>query len=246
MAVDKSSPDPPHYRRLIYGRRQGHRLHAAQARRVAQMLPEFEPTLSAPDFAGWFGARAPEMGFDTYALEIGFGGGEHLAACAKAAPQTGFIGCEPFINGVAKLLGQIETGGIENLCVHHGDARDVMAAMPAGVLDQAFLLYPDPWPKKRHHKRRFVNQENLDSLFRVLAPNARLLVATDITAYADWTLAEIMHHGGFVWHAQCRADWLQAPKNWPGTRYEQKALAAGRTPHYLEFTRRDVPIPGAL
>ena len=160
----------PQNRRLIYGRRQGHRLHPAQARRVTEILPEFEPKLSAPDISGWFGTRAPEMGFDTYALEIGFGGGEHLAACAKAAPQTGFIGCEPFINGVAKLLGHIEAGGLENLCVHHGDARDVMAAMPAGVLDQVFLLYPDPWPKKRHHKRRFVNQENLDSLFRVLAP----------------------------------------------------------------------------
>ena len=246
MAVDKSSPDPPHYRRLIYGRRQGHRLHPAQARRVAEILPEFEPKLSAPDISGWFGTRAPEMGFDTYALEIGFGGGEHLAACAKTAPRTGFIGCEPFINGVAKLLGHIEAGGLENLCVHHGDARDVMAAMPAGVLDQAFLLYPDPWPKKRHHKRRFVNQENLDSLFRVLAPDARLLVATDIAAYADWTLAEIKQHGGFVWRAQGRADWLGPPEDWPGTRYEQKARAACRVPHYLEFSRRNAPVPGEL
>ena len=246
MPTDKKSPEPLHNRRLIYGRRQGHRLHAAPAQRVYEMLPEFEPELSASDFRGWFGARAPEAGFDTYTLEIGFGGGEHLAACAKAAPQTGFIGCEPFINGVAKLLGYIEAEGLENLCVHHGDARNVMAAMPAAALDQAFLLYPDPWPKKRHHKRRFVNQENLDSLFRVLVPNARLLVATDIAAYADWTLAEIKQHGGFVWHAQCRADWLRAPKHWPGTRYEQKACAVGRVPHYLEFTRREAPVPGAL
>lgn len=246
MPTDKKSPEPPHNRRLIYGRRQGHRLHAAPARRVAEMLPEFEPEFSATDLAGWFGARLPEAGFDTYALEIGFGGGEHLAARAKAAPQTGFIGCEPFINGVAKLLGYIEAENLKNLCVHHGDARDVMAAMPAATLDQAFLLYPDPWPKKRHHKRRFVNQENLDSLFRVLAPNARLLVATDIAAYADWTLAEIKKHGGFVWRAQCRADWLHAPAHWPGTRYEKKALAAGRVPHYLEFTRRSAPMPGAL
>ena len=244
--MDKKSPEPPHNRRLIYGRRQGHRLHAAPARRVSEMLPEFEPKLSASDFKGWFGARAPEVGFDNYALEIGFGGGEYLAACAKAAPQTGFIGCEPFINGVAKLLGYIEAEGLENLCVHHGDARDVMETMRAAVLDQAFLLYPDPWPKKRHHKRRFVNQENLDSLFRVLAPNARLLVATDIAAYADWTLAEIKQHGGFFWHAQSRADWLTAPKFWPGTRYEQKACAAGRVPHYLEFTRRETPVPGSL
>ncbi|MED5323378.1 MAG: tRNA (guanosine(46)-N7)-methyltransferase TrmB, partial [Pseudomonadota bacterium] len=159
MPTDKTNPDTLQNRRLIYGRRQGYRLHPKQARRVVEILPEFEPKFSASDLSGWFGNRAPEMGFDTYALEIGFGGGEHLAACAKAAPQTGFIGCEPFINGVAKLLGHIEAGGLENLCVHHGDARDVMAAMPACVLDQAFLLYPDPWPKKRHHKRRFVNQE---------------------------------------------------------------------------------------
>ncbi|MEC8177171.1 MAG: tRNA (guanine(46)-N(7))-methyltransferase TrmB [Pseudomonadota bacterium] len=246
MPTDKTNPDTLQNRRLIYGRRQGYRLHPKQARRVVEILPEFEPKFSASDLSGWFGNRAPEMGFDTYALEIGFGGGEHLAACAKAAPQTGFIGCEPFINGVAKLLGHIEAGGLENLCVHHGDARDVMAAMPACVLDQAFLLYPDPWPKKRHHKRRFVNQENLDSLFRVLAPNARLLVATDIAAYADWTLAEIKQHGGFVWRAQCRADWLGAPADWPGTRYEQKAHAASRVPHYLEFSRRNAPLPGAL
>ena len=246
MPTDKKNAEPPHIRRLIYGRRQGHRLHAAPARRVSEMLPEFEPELSASDLKGWFGARAPEAGFNSYTLEIGFGGGEHLAACAKAAPQNGFIGCEPFINGVAKLLGYIEAEGLENLCVHHGDARNVMAAMPAAALDQAFLLYPDPWPKKRHHKRRFVNQENLDSLFRVLVPNARLLVATDIAAYADWTLAEIKQHGGFLWRAQCRADWLRAPQHWPGTRYEQKARAVGRVPHYLEFTRREAPMPGAL
>ena len=183
------------------------------------------------------------MGFDTYALEIGwrrrtFGG------VPRPCRKPDLSAASPLLTAWQNCWDKLKSG-LENLCVHHGDARDVMAAMPAGVLDQAFL-YPDPWPKKRHHKRRFVNQENLDSLFRVLAPNARLLVATDITAYADWTLAEIMHHGGFVWHAQCRADWLQAPKNWPGTRYEQKALAAGRTPHYLEFARRDVPIPGAL
>ena len=246
MPTDKKSAEPLHNRRLIYGRRQGHRLHAAPARRVSEMLPKFEPELTASDLKGWFGGRAPEAGFDTYTLEIGFGGGEHLAACAKAAPQTGFIGCEPFINGVAKLLGYIEAEGLENLCVHHGDARNVMAAMPAAALDQAFLLYPDPWPKKRHHKRRFVNQENLDGLFRVLVPNARLLVATDIAAFADWTLAEIKQHGGFLWHAQCRADWLRAPKHWSGTRYEQKACAVGRVPHYLEFTRREAPVPGAL
>jgi tRNA (guanine-N7-)-methyltransferase len=246
VPTDKTAPNPSQPRRLIYGRRQGHRLHAAQARRVGAMLPEFEPKLSAPDFAGWFGARAPEMGFGAYALEIGFGGGEHLAAQAKAFPEIGFIGCEPFLNGVAKLLGQIEAEGLTNLCVHHGDARDVMAAMPAGVLGQAFLLYPDPWPKKRHHKRRFVNRENLDSLFRVLMPGARLLVATDIADYANWTLAEIKKHGGFVWRARQRADWLHAPSNWPGTRYEQKALAAGRVPHYLEFTRRETILPGAL
>ena len=118
-----------------------------------EILPEFEPKFSASDLSGWFGLRAPEMGFDTYALEIGFGGGEHLAACAMAAPQTGFIGCEPFINGVAKLLGHIEAGGLENLCVHHGDARDVMA-MPAGVWTKHFF-YIDPLAQKTSPQAAF-------------------------------------------------------------------------------------------
>ena len=174
MATDKTSPDPPHNRRLIYGRRQGHRLHAAQARRIAEMLPEFEPELTGRQSRAMVWRAGAGNGFDTFALEIGFGGGEHLAACAKAAPRTGFIGCEPFINGVAKLLGHIEAEGLENLCVHHGDARDVMAAMPANALDQVVSFISRPMAEKRHHKRRFVNQENLDSLFRILAPQCPL------------------------------------------------------------------------
>ena len=169
MATDKTSPAPPHNRRLIYGRRQGHRLHAAQARRIAEILPEFEPELTAGNLAQWFGARVPETGFDTFALEIGFGGGEHLAACAKAAPRTGFIGCEPFINGVAKLLDKLKPG-VWKICVYIM-AMPVMSwqLCPPVCWTKHFFI-SRPVAKKRHHKRRFVNQENLDSLFRVLPP----------------------------------------------------------------------------
>ena len=235
-----------HKRRLIYGRRQGHRLHPRQAQRIATMLPRLQPDLSLDDLSAWFddGKAVPRL--FQFALEIGFGGGEHLAARAQSTKNIGYVGCEPFINGVAKLLGHIEAQALDNVCVHHGDARDVLAAMPAASIAVAYLLYPDPWPKKRHHKRRFVNQENLHSLFRVLTPDAYFLVATDIADYADWTLAAIRAHGGFSWQAKQRRDWMTPPAGWPGTRYEQKALAAGRVPHYLEFKRRAAIAPGQL
>ena len=194
------------------------------------------------------------IGFDgvkqDYALEIGFGGGEHLAARAKAAPDIGFIGCEPFLNGVAKLLLAIieasEADNLRNIIVHDDDARDVLDALPDASLGTIYLLYPDPWPKKRHHKRRFISAANLQQIFRVLRPGGAFLVASDIADYLNWTLIHMKAHGGFDWAATQSEDWQCAPKDWPGTRYEAKAKAAGRKLGYLVFSRRTHRQPATL
>ena len=229
-------------RRIVYGRRQGHKLHPRQQKLVDELLPQRRPDLAAPDApAGWFAHP-----HEAYALEIGFGGGEHLAARAKADRHIGHIGCEPFINGVAKLLIDVERDDLTNVAVHDDDARPLMAALPDQCLAAAYLLYPDPWPKKRHNKRRFINRENLDTLFRILRPGAAFLVASDIADYLDWTLTHMRAHGGFAWQATKSADWLDPPAGWPGTRYEAKAQRAGRQAGYLHFVRRDAQSPGFL
>ncbi len=221
-------------RRFIYGRRQGHRLHPRQAKLVDSLLPTLRLDLAQ--------AKTLDKCFDrprqSYALEIGFGGGEHLAARAAANPDTGYIGCEPFINGVAKLLLSISEDGMNNIRIHDDDARDVLDALPDGGLDVVYLLYPDPWHKLRHNKRRFISQKNVQEIFRVLRPGGQFFVASDIADYLAWTLSHVKRHGGFSWTAKRADDWLQAPPAWPGTRYEAKAIAAGRQPGYLQFERR--------
>lgn len=169
-------------------------------------------------------------------LEIGFGGGEHVIHMAAANPQVGIIGCEPFVNGVAMLLGKIRKANVPNLTVHPGDVRDLFDVLPDGVLSKVFLNYPDPWPKKRHHRRRFVTQEHLQPLFRVMAPGAELRVATDIKDYVRQTMEEVPK-AGFAWTAEVPDDWRVPWSDWLSTRYEQKALREGRTPHYMTFLR---------
>lgn len=170
-------------------------------------------------------------------LEVGFGGGEHMVHQAARNPGVGIIGCEPFVKGVAMLLGKIRAAGVDNLAVHPGDVRDLFDVLPDGSIDKAFVLYPDPWPKKRHHRRRFVTPEFLDPLARVLNPGAEVRVATDITDYVRQTLEE-MPKAGFDWLAERPDDWRTPWDDWISTRYEQKALREGRAPHYLTFRRR--------
>ena len=170
-------------------------------------------------------------------LEIGFGGGEHLVHMAKTYPDMGIIGCEPFINGVAMLLGKIREAGVTNLKVHPGDARDLFDVLPDGCVQKAFLNYPDPWPKKRHHRRRFVTQEHLQPLAQVMAQGSEFRVATDIPDYVRQTMQEVPQ-AGFEWLAEGPADWREPWEDWFSTRYEQKALREGRTPHYMTFRRR--------
>lgn len=168
-------------------------------------------------------------------LEIGFGGGEHLVHMAATYPQVEIIGCEPFVNGIAMLLGKIRQAEVQNLCLHPGDVRDLFDVLPAGCLSKVFLNYPDPWPKARHHRRRFVTPEYLHPLARAMQPGSELRVATDIPDYVRQTLEEVPPAGfDLVHEAGPGGAW----EDWLSTRYEQKALREGRVPHYLTFRRR--------
>ena len=219
----------------LYGRRKGKRLRQRQDGLVSDLLPQIELNLSS-------GAIAPEVLFGRPSaelrMEIGFGDGARLIEQATLNPDIGFIGCEPFVNGVAKALAAIDHGGIRNLRVHNGDARDVLEALPEHSIDRIELLYPDPWPKRRHHKRRILSDEFLSATARVLKPGAALRFATDIDDYCGWGLARVQRSPDFLWLAQEPADWLQPWDGWQATRYEQKARREGRTSAYLTFIRK--------
>ena len=224
--------------RNFYGRFKGKGLRKSQEawldEDLATLSPgkvswEDDPEHAALDLAGLFGDR------DLW-LEIGFGGGEHMIHQATQNPDVGFIGCEPYINGVAMLLGKIREAGAENIRIHPGDARDMFDVLPSESVSKAFLLYPDPWPKKRHHRRRFVTQEHLVPLHGVMKPGAILRVATDIPDYVRQTLQEVPK-AGFEWLAETAEDWRQPWGDWISTRYEQKAFREGRSAHYLTFRR---------
>jgi tRNA (guanine-N7-)-methyltransferase len=215
----------------LYGRRLGRPLSAHQQTLVNTLLPRIGLPSGPLDLAVLFpGARE-------FALEIGFGGGEHLAAQAHAHPEMGFIGCEPFLNGVAKLLTSVEEGSLPNVRVHADDARGVLARLDDRSLSRVFLLFPDPWPKLRHHKRRFIQPETLDALARVMRSGAELRIATDHGEYAAWALMHLMRDDRFRWTAALSQDWSARGVDWPATRYEQKALQAGRSCCYLRFLR---------
>ena len=187
----------------------------------------------SPDDVGSLFPHEPEH----VRLEIGFGGGEHLIARALAEPDAGFIGVEPFVDGMAKAVAAIVDGTIGNVRLYDGEASVLLDWLPGAALDSVDILYPDPWPKKRHWKRRFISPENLASLARVLKSGGDLRFASDIPSYVEWTLRLILGHADFVWTAESAADWTMPFPGWPGTRYEAKALKAGRTPTYLAFKR---------
>lgn len=234
--------------RNFYGRLKGKHLRKSQEvyldEDLAALSPgpvdwDVNPDRTNLDLAAMFGGR------DVW-LEVGFGGGEHLVHQAVSNPDVGIIGAEPYINGVAMLLGKIRKAGGDNIRVHPGDARDLFDVLPDASISKAFLLYPDPWPKKRHHRRRFVTGEHLVPLARVLKPGAEFRVATDIPDYVRQTLEEVPRHG-FDWLAEGPGDWREPWDDWIATRYEQKALREGRVPHYLTFRRNDqVPSGGSI
>ncbi|NWG93002.1 MAG: tRNA (guanosine(46)-N7)-methyltransferase TrmB [Parvularculaceae bacterium] len=218
----------------LYGRSKGHSLRANHQRLMAELLPRVatpDPADGPIDLAALF----PEA--NDFALEVGFGGGEHLAFQAARAPATGFIGAEPFLNGVAKLLQHIEKEGLSNVRIHHGDARPLMEALPQGRFSRIFVLHPDPWPKKRHYKRRMISPWFFKEAARLLKSGGTLRVASDIPDYVRWTLMHAQGAPDFEWTAARAADWKERPADWPETRYEAKAVREGRPPCYLEFRR---------
>ena len=224
--------------RNFYGRLKGKHLRPSQQAYLQEDLEKLSPGAvdwnvnpdrKPIDLQSLFGGRP-------LWLEIGFGGGEHMVHQAMQNRDTGFIGCEPYINGVAMLLGKIRKEQCDNIRIYPGDIRDMFDVLPEASVARAFLLYPDPWPKKRHHRRRFVTPEHLEPLARVMQPGAIFRVATDIPDYVRQTLQMVPKHG-FEWLCEGPSDWREPWSDWISTRYEQKALREGRTPHYLTFRR---------
>jgi tRNA (guanine-N7-)-methyltransferase len=215
----------------FFGRRRGKRLRAAQGRLVETLLPRLR--IGGDADIGAFRALFPQ----DLRLEIGFGGGEHLAHEARAHPRVGFIGCEPFVNGIAKLLAIIDQERLANIRISDEDAMKLLPRLPDAAFGRVSILFPDPWPKRRHRKRRILSDETLAELARAMLPGAELRFATDIDDYAGWALARVMRSSDFRWTAERAEDWRRPWPDWPGTRYEAKAIREGRLPSYLTFER---------
>ena len=216
----------------LYGRGQGKPLSARQARLVEILFPKL-----ALSETGEIDPASLFPGKIRFALEIGFGSGEHLLTQAEAAPNTGFIGAEPFLNGMAKALAGIEARGLSNIRLCRGDARRLLPRLKPASLDQIYLLFPDPWPKTRHHKRRFVQDDTARDLARCLKPGGCLRFASDVAHYQAWALAHVLRARAFDWTAERARDWRTAPEDHVTTRYEQKRLGDA-PPVFLNFTRR--------
>lgn len=218
-----------------FGRRRGRILSARQRRLMAEVLPELQPdlTIAPPQPLGkLFGPPLEQVW-----LEIGFGGAEHLVWQAQANPGIGLLGCEPFEDGVAKALVAIEEGSVTNIRIHPDDGRDLLRWLPKGSISRAFILFPDPWPKRRHAKRRLIGKQLVAELARVMNSGAELRIATDIDDYLRTSLLAFRGQSDFAWNCRSPADWRQRPGDWPPTRYEQKALREGRRCYYLSFIR---------
>jgi tRNA (guanine-N7-)-methyltransferase len=230
-----ATPSPPADHRL-YGRRRGRPLRAGRRLLRDARLPQLAIELAKS------GALDPASLFATPVaavwLEIGFGGGEHLAEQAERHPDVGFIGCEVFDNGIARLVGEIARGDLANIRIFADDARLLLDRLEPGSIARVFVLFPDPWPKERHHKRRLVASATLDRLAAVMRPGTELRLATDDRFYLAWMLEHLTAHPDFVWAARRPQDWRERPADWPPTRYEAKARTAGRTPVFLRFLRR--------
>lgn len=221
-------------RGAFYGRRIGKTLRGLQQDALAHLLPRYRLDLDAAAAPADLFA-APRQG---YWLEIGCGCGEHLIDHAARRPGMGFIGVEPFLNGLARMLVDLDAGGLANVRVFDLDAALLLDRLPTASLDGVDLFYPDPWPKKRHWKRRFVRPDNLDRFARVIRPGGLFRFASDVPHYVGWTLAHTRAHGAFTWKAERADDWRTPYPFWPGTRYEAKAITQGRVPTYLTFVRR--------
>ena len=234
---DASSDDGAgaHPHGSFFGRRKGHKLRLHQADLIEHLLPRLALDIGKPgppDLAGLFDPPA-----DAVRLEIGFGGGEHLIAEARAFPDTGFIGCEPYVNGMAKILAQIEAHNIGNIRLFAGDAAELLAWAPPHSLDRIDLIHPDPWPKRRHWKRRFVQDATVAAMARALKPDGEFRFVSDIDAYGAWTLAHLLRSPDFAWTAERASDWRLPWPDYTMTRYGRKAEREGRQAAYLQFRK---------
>ena len=221
--------------RAFFGRRKGHALKPRQAELFETLLPRAKLDLTKPPPADLRALFVPPV--DRVRLEIGFGGAEHLLAQASAEPHTGIIGADAFVNAIAKALAGIDAHKLHNVRLHFGDASELIDWLPPTSLERIDLLYPDPWPKRRHWKRRFVQDEMLVRLARILLPGGEFRFATDIPDYADYVLMRILRSADFVWTAQTAEDWRKPWAGYSQTRYEAKALRQARVPAYFDFRR---------
>jgi tRNA (guanine-N7-)-methyltransferase len=217
----------------FYGRRKGKILRTARQ----DAYDGFLPSITIPD-----NIAEPSALFDFKPekiwMEVGFGDGEHLIYQAMQNPDIGLIGCEPFINGIANLCVDIQENNVRNIRIWPDDARLLLPKLPDACLDRFFLLNSDPWPKTRHHKRRFVQKETLDDIHRLLKPGAQFRMSSDHAALVSWQLEKTYFHGGFDWSARSQADWAERPQDLPETRYQGKGLKQGRPTSFLDFTRK--------
>jgi tRNA (guanine-N7-)-methyltransferase len=224
---------PTESARAFFGRRKGKKLRPGHE----ELLRDLLPSLRLPQSGGPIDLQALFPKTASVTIEIGFGGGEHRAAVARTHPDTGFIGCEPFANGMAKLLAVTLEESLSNVRLWDRDATELLPMLPDASVGEVYLLYPDPWPKRRQRKRRFLSDNNLTALARVMRPCAELRFATDIDDYAGWALARVLRSPDFAWTAIRTDDWRRPWDGWQGTRYESKALREGRMPTYLTFRR---------
>jgi tRNA (guanine-N7-)-methyltransferase len=232
MTVMDGIERPP---RRFFGRRKGHRLRPIQERLFASLLPRLALDLSQPAPAA-LGDLFP-VPVSEVDLEIGFGGGESMIARAREQPETGFIGVEPFVNGMAKALAAIENDGLHNIRLHFDDAAGLIGWLPAASLARIDLIHPDPWPKRRHWKRRFVQDETVVQFARMLRQGGEFRFVTDIADYAAWTLQRFLRSPRFEWTAECADDWRKPWPDFTATRYHAKAKQADRTACFLIFRR---------
>jgi tRNA (guanine-N7-)-methyltransferase len=232
---DKPGGDKGRQAFQFYGRRKGRPLRKGRRSLFDDLLPRLTIAWCAGETLDPRGLFEPTP--RAVWLEIGFGGGEHLAAQAAANPDIGFIGCEVFEAGIASGLGHIAEAGLRNVRLHPEDARDLLAVLAPRSLDRVFLLFPDPWPKRRHEQRRFIGQDNLDRLAALMRDGAELRIASDDPTYQEWVLRHVPVHPAFRWQAEAPGDWLERPSDAVETRYEKKARAAGRTPMFFRFLK---------
>jgi tRNA (guanine-N7-)-methyltransferase len=220
-----------------YGRRRGRKPSTRQQALWSEVLPRVAMPTEAEALR--HPARLFAPGVSDVWLEIGFGGGEHLLWQARNNLDAGVIGCEPFEDGVTKVLSALASEGVCNIRIHAADARPLVRRLPDSSLGRVFVLFPDPWPKKRHHKRRLLSPETVNDIARAMRPGAELRIATDVGEYACAILRAVLGRGHFEWTAACAGDWRHRPDDWPGTRYEAKALQEGRKTYYFRFRRLD-------